>query len=312
MQIIRNLEFISNSKEENLPQYEENFPYICTEARVHEFSQRCVPWHWHAALELFYMERGHLECATPGGKVLFEEGSVGLINSNILHTTKPTPDTKEVVQKLHFFDVSLIAGAAGSRITEKYITPLVTCPGLEVVAIHPHSQKEIELIERVKQSFLLDEKQVGYELLIRNCLSEIWLRMFELIKWPAEEKKGKNYSRDSLKAMMIYIHEHYHEKMTVEEVAEAGFLSVRECYRIFHDGLHCTPMEYLNEYRIQTACSMLRDSMKSMTQISHECGFNSSSYFTRSFQRSMGCSPTAYRMQETQMRNEGQQRFLAK
>ncbi len=295
MQIIKKIEFFSNSKEENLPQYEKSFPHIYTEAHIHEYSQRYVPWHWHAAVELFYMEKGELEYTTSGERILFTEGSVGIVNSNILHTTKPTSNVCEVIQKLQLFDISLIDGPVGSRISQKYITPVITCPNFEIIALYPKTQKEIEIIELVKKSFALDKERFGHELFLRNWLSEIWLRMFELIDFSNLEDKGKSSGRESLKTMMIYIHEHYGEKVSAKDIAGAGFLSERECYRIFHEGLHCTPVEYLNEYRIQTACSMLMNSTKSITEISNTCGFSSSSYFCRSFQRSMGCSPSEFR-----------------
>ncbi len=56
------------------------------------------------------------------------------------------------------------------------------------------------------------------------------------------EKAGEqNKSNDKIKLMMIYIHEHYKEKISIPELAAAAYLSERECYRVFHDCLHMTP-----------------------------------------------------------------------
>lgn len=36
-----------------------------------------------------------------------------------------------------------------------------------------------------------------------------------------------------------------------------AYLIERECYRVFHDCLHMTPVEYIKAYRLQAACQML-------------------------------------------------------
>ena len=298
MQIIRNLSYVSDNKEENLPEFEAGFPYICTQARIHEYPSRYVPWHWHAAVELFYMEKGQLEYTLPGGKYQIQEGMAGLINSNVLHATKPIQEHCEIIQKLHIFDTSFIAGPAGSRITQKYITPLINSSLFECIMIEPKTEKEKKLLERIKDSFTLNEAQTGYELILRNYLSQIWLDIFELVDLKEKNQPIEGRNRDGLKAMLVYIHEHFAEKITIEEVAQVGFVSVRECYRVFNTGIHCTPMDYLNEYRIRMACHLLMNSGRNITEIAQRCGFGNSSYFTRRFQQKMGCSPSTFRLQQ--------------
>ena len=88
MKNIHNIEFYTGSKEELLPDFEKDFPYIASRAELDKYIGRYVPWHWHKAVELFYMESGSIEYDTPGGKLLFPAGSGGMVNSNVLHMTK--------------------------------------------------------------------------------------------------------------------------------------------------------------------------------------------------------------------------------
>lgn len=144
-------------------------------------------------------------------------------------------------------------------------------------------------------SFRLSSDEFGYEIKLRETLTEIWLMFFELSR-PMREKKGEhNKSNDKIKLMMIYIHEHYREKISIPELAAAAFLSERECYRVFHDCLHMTPVEYIKAYRLQAACQMLAKGQEAVTVISHECGLGSSSYFGKVFREYTHCSPTEYR-----------------
>ena len=119
--------------------------------------------------------------------------------------------------------------------------------------------------------------------------------LFELSCSMREKKGEHNKSNDKIKLMMIYIHEHYREKISIPELAAAAYLSERECYRVFHDCLHMTPVEYITTYRLQIACQMLAKGQEPITVISHECGLGSSSYFGKVFREYAYCSPTEYR-----------------
>lgn len=64
---------------------------------------------------------------------------------------------------------------------------------------------------------------------------------------PSKPRKNN----DKIKDLMIYIHQHYGEKISVSEVAASAYLSERECFRIFQECLHMTPMQYIQNYRLQ-------------------------------------------------------------
>ena len=75
MKNIHSIEFYTGSKEELLPDFEKDFPYIASRAELDKYIGGYVPWHWHRTVELFYMESGSIEYDTPGGKLLFPAGS---------------------------------------------------------------------------------------------------------------------------------------------------------------------------------------------------------------------------------------------
>ena len=268
MKNIQSIEFYNGSKEELLPGFENDFPYIASRAELDKYVKHYVPWHWHKTVELFYMESGSLEYDTPGGKLIFPAGSGGMVNSNVLHMTKAISQTEKNIQLLHIFDVSLLAGGQDSRIWQKYIAPVITAPQIEIIPLFPGNAAEERILKLIAASFRLSGDEFGYEIKLREALTEIWL---------------------------IYIHEHYGEKISIPELAAAAYLSERECYRVFHDCLHMTPMDYIKAYRLQAACQMLAKGQEPVTVISHDCGLGSSSYFGKVFREYAHCSPTEYR-----------------
>lgn len=125
------------SREESLPGFSSDFPYIASRAELDKYPGQFVPWHWHQAVELFFIESGSLEYYTPGGTVFFPSGSGGMVNSNVLHRTRTASAYGKNVQLLHIFDVSLLDGGQGSRIGQKYIFPVVSDSELELISFSP-------------------------------------------------------------------------------------------------------------------------------------------------------------------------------
>ena len=116
--------FRENSNEEWLERLTPEFPYQCSRVCL---NRRNVFWHWHGAVELFYMESGALTYYTPQGRVFFPEGSGGLINSDVLHRTTPQSREQKTMQLLHLFDASLLADHPGGRIMRRYLLRARRC-----------------------------------------------------------------------------------------------------------------------------------------------------------------------------------------
>ncbi|MGM9630291.1 helix-turn-helix domain-containing protein [Butyricicoccus sp.] len=289
------VEFNIGSKEEVIPGLSQDAPYItarvCFDRQIRRFS----PWHWHKAIELFYVVDGALEYYTPNGHWVIPAGSGGMVNSNVLHMTELPEQIPGNVHLLHFFDASFIAGAQGSRIEQKYVLPVTAAQQLQLVELHPENPMHAPILDILEKSFRLPEDSLGYELKLRGLLSEFWLQIFSLVQPVLNEKREADRKNDKIKSMMVYIHEHYAEKISVSQLAAATFSSERECYRLFRDCLHMTPVEYITAYRLQIARHMLVNSSATVTEISHACCLGSSSYFGKLFHEHTGYSPSEYR-----------------
>ena len=69
MKKIQEIIFHPGSKEEILPDFMPDFPYIASWVESDRYMGCFAPWHWHKAVELFYIENGTLEYHTPEGKI---------------------------------------------------------------------------------------------------------------------------------------------------------------------------------------------------------------------------------------------------
>lgn len=295
MKNIQNIQLVEGSNEELLPGFSPDFPYIASCALLDRYLEPATPWHWHRTVELFYMESGTLEYTTPNGKWVFPAGSGGFVNSNILHTSKIIPSGGETVQLLHLFEPELLSGGQSSRIDTKYIRPLTAAAGIEMIVLSPDDAVQAELLKKIRAVFDLDEDSWGYEFTLRQQLTEIWLALFELARPEMEQRFIARDSDEKMKAMMRYIHAHYPDSISVDQLAKEAHISKRVCYRLFQENLHMSPVEYMTGYRLRKACQCLTETDEQITQIAYNCGLGSSSYFGKLFREHFGSTPAQYR-----------------
>ena len=90
---------------------------------------------------------------------------------------------------------------------------------------------------------------------------------------------------------MAYIHTHFSEPLSREEIAEHVGISADYLTDCFRQELGITPISYIRRYRIHQACELLRSSEQPITQIALAVGFSDSAHFTRTFQRELNMTP---------------------
>ncbi len=295
MRDIDHVEFKSGNREERLPGYAADFPYIASRVDTGRLAGAQSPWHWHREAELFYVKKGTLRYVTPGGSFTFAAGSGGLVNSNVLHMARQLGE-ENCVSLIHIFDPVLIDGGHHTRIGQKFVVPLISAGDTELVELNREVEAHRPVLEALERSFCLDEAGFDYEVQLRNALSSIWCEVFYLCRAQGQAGRGgKGRSDEKAKLMIAYIHEHLEEKLTTAAIAASAYISERECFRVFGSLLHTTPLAYLTDCRLERACDMLAYGDEPVTEIGYLCGLGSSSYFGKTFRRRFGCTPTEYR-----------------
>lgn len=259
-----------------------------------------APWHWHEEAELYFVIEGAVKLVTSSGEYILRETEGCFINTNCLHSMSPY-DCEDVIFQSLVFDPFIISSSISLLFDEKYLFPLLKCKQIPSIIIDISSPLHTFIHERISNIVFLSKKQeFGYEITIRNYLSEIWLQLFKL----AEEDirlapKGANQDYTRIHTMLSYIHEHYSEELSLENIADSTSISVSECCRCFQRCLKQTPFDYLIDYRIRRAAELLLDTDKSVSQICMESGFNSTSYFSNKFKKILGTTPREYRKKQS-------------
>ncbi len=83
--------------------------------------------------------------------------------------------------------------------------------------------------------------------------------------------------------------------LTVQNISEYLNISPEYFRKLFSSVYGISPRKYIINERIKRAKTLLDSNEFSMGQISHMCGYDSESYFSREFKRICGCSPSEYK-----------------
>ncbi len=93
--------------------------------------------------------------------------------------------------------------------------------------------------------------------------------------------------------LIQFIHEHFSENISLQDAAEKVFFNPAYCSRFFKKQTGENFSDYLLKVRMEHAVKLLRENKK-ITEISKECGYSSSGYFSRIFKEYYNCTPSEY------------------
>jgi len=92
-----------------------------------------------------------------------------------------------------------------------------------------------------------------------------------------------------------YLLEHYKDDVKLSQIADYCHQHEAALCRTYKRETGMTIFQHLQFIRIESACTMLRNTSYSIAEVAYSCGFNTPSSFNRLFQEKMGMTPGEYR-----------------
>ena len=280
----------SNAQKELQPHGTIEFPCAAFASRHTDAPGDTIPWHWHEELEVIFVAAGTLKLQIPGGEYLLQEGSLVVLNSNVLHSLSghPAGALRSMV-----FSPFLITGGADTVFYKNYVRALLACPAFSVWQAEPGPD-----VKRFSAAFsAMETDAFAYEFTVRENLSQLLLHCYaQLLPRLSAQKPAKSADTVRIEQMLQYMQASYAEPITLADIAQAAGLSERECLRCFHRTIGDSPVQYLLKYRLMQGAALLRASpAASIAEVSAACGFDSPSYFSKQFRRFYQRPPREYR-----------------
>ncbi len=98
-----------------------------------------------------------------------------------------------------------------------------------------------------------------------------------------------------LEKSISYMHRHFAEPLTIEQLAQIEAKSVSQFRKDFVAKFGQSPKQYLTELRLSVACHLLRTTLDKVELVAKQSGYEDYHYFCRLFHKNIGCTPTEYR-----------------
>lgn len=247
-----------------------------------------MQYHWHTEQEILRVVSGSLTLTLNDQQFVLSPGDIACIPGGSLHSGIPHNCFYEcLVFDLDYFlkqnnpcTPQLLEISTQEKIIQIYF---------------PSDDSEITQIINPMFEAMASRKP-GYQLIVPGCLSAFLGKVIcqKLYAASGDTSPGNKKRLKQLKAVLSFISTHYHEDLTLGDLAACAHMNRNYFCRYFQEFTHQSPINYLNYYRTEAACEQLTFSDRSITEIALDCGFKDPSYFVKVFRKFKGVTPSQY------------------
>lgn len=138
--------------------------------------------------------------------------------------------------------------------------------------------------------------QIPSEHLLKTLLAPLKNSFILLSYYYDENEIQAQKKHDYLyRTLLQYISENYLRPLTMSVIAEEMHYSASYLSHVFKERNNQSIIQYVHYLKIRKAKEFLRNTNKSVTEISESLGFQDSNYFTAVFKKATGLSPRKFR-----------------
>ncbi len=127
-----------------------------------------------------------------------------------------------------------------------------------------------------------------------GCLYQFLAHLIRLNGQNSVGNAHQGYVANALR----FIQYNYANDIGISDIARYVGISRSQLYRAFLEDFGISPHTYLQRYRINEACSLLRNPNYSIAEIAGSVGFNDPLYFSRVFKSIKQCPPSTYQREK--------------
>ncbi|MCI5595385.1 MAG: AraC family transcriptional regulator [Lachnospiraceae bacterium] len=288
-----------HSLKENIPHGTSVTPIDGMEFRESFPNRFFVERHWHPEMEILYVDQGEFEVEIDLEQYHLRPGDFCFINSENLHQINGLSSPSHHYAFL--FATEILDYSYHDILEEELIRPFVLRTKAVKHILSPKDDAYKHLAPLLHQMFTasLEQKKNWYltcKLLLLQFLSTLsdtsYFQNADSLLTASERQKIDRY-----KSISSYIDEHYAENISLQDLADHVSCNSQYLCRMFREMTGTSPIQFLICRRIDFACILLKETTKSIMEISLDCGFDNVSYFIRKFRQVKACTPSQYRKQ---------------
>jgi AraC-like DNA-binding protein/quercetin dioxygenase-like cupin family protein len=264
--------------------------YLCTIPQ--DFKE--VKPHWHEQFEIIYIKKGSGVVTVNMNPIHVAVGSIIPVLPGEVHSIHGDQDVRMEYENM-IFSLSILDSQETADWCRTAILQPLTRGELHFphhiqpsFSFYPATVSALKEIEEAGKS-----KDEASSMLVKAAL----LRFFYVLYHHRihENDVPADAHAQMIKDSIQYIHDHYREKVSIADAANAVGFSSPHFMRIFKAETGDTFLHSLNDYRLEMACFLLRQSNMPVSEAAAEAGFDNLSYFIRLFRRRYNTTPARWR-----------------
>ena len=259
-------------------------------ARIYETPNYEVPWHQHEEVELVLCNKSSGTALVGNHIGAYKEGDVYFFGKNLPHGFRKQR-------------AEMIGNAMVVQFREEIFgNAFLDLPEMgDIKKLLIKSRQGMKLKKGLKKTiggYLEEiEHQTGFQRLqtLITCLHLISSSdQFEFLANYHFQPFSQG-NQDKIGMVFEYSMQHFKEGITLQHMADLTNLSVPSFCKYFKKTTKKTYIQFLNEIKIGHACTLLKKSDKTISEICYESGFRTWANFSKHFKKVCGVPPSAYR-----------------
>lgn len=263
-----------------------------------------LPLHWHSEIEIVYVEEGTLSFNIDMSEIKVSKGNCIFINSEQLHSAHSLNEEPSIHHAI-VFDLNILNSSIYDYCQNKYIDPLLKnyfrFPKLLTINSPCGDMTLREILEIINA---YATKNIGWELNIKASLLKIVANLAQgdmFLKDMNNISLPKDYNVEQIKKILTHIHNNFNKKIHITDLAKISNMNPQYFCRFFKSLTGKTPVTYINHYRIEKACKLIKTEEMKIMDICLTVGFDNFSYFIKKFKEYKNCTPSQYRNLNTKL-----------
>lgn len=236
---------------------------------------------FHHSYEICFFTAGHRTYIINEEIYDAVPNSIIIIPPYVQHSTCGTEAATRIVV---YFTEQLLT----EFFSKTFIKELLNELSAPLCALTQPSDNIVTIIEALRQAYFNNNQtQIALNLALLLTSAKNAQQM------PINQKD--NTSQGTITRAISYIENHFCTISSLNEIATHLHISLSYLEALFRKSVGISLMQYIIKSKINYAAKLLLETKKNITEISIECGFNSSTHFSNTFKKHTGVSPRTYR-----------------